>query len=161
MTEPPPADPAFYAALPRKRIGAGALITDRAGGVCIVRPTYKPGWEVPGGIVEDHETAPEACAREVREELGLDRPIGRLLVIEHQRAAGPKGDSIMCIYDGGVLDDPACIRLPPDELGAVAFVPRSRLADHLSAKLARRLGAALDARADGSVAELQDGERRT
>ena len=46
-----PALAAFYAGLPRKRVGAGALITDARGRVLIVEPTCKSAWEVPGGVV--------------------------------------------------------------------------------------------------------------
>jgi ADP-ribose pyrophosphatase YjhB (NUDIX family) len=51
----------FYQQLPRKRIGAGALITDEDGRVLMVEPTYKEHWEIPGGVVERGETAFDAC----------------------------------------------------------------------------------------------------
>lgn len=90
----------FYAGLPRKRVVAGALITDASGRVLVVEQTYRTTCEVPGGVVEASETAPAACARECREELGIDVAVGRLLVTEHQTEDSFKGDSIMYIYDG-------------------------------------------------------------
>lgn len=150
----------FYGGLPRKRLGAGALITDSVGRILVVQPTYKATWEVPGGVVEDTETAPNGCARELREELGIDLPIGRLLVVEHQTDAGIKGDSIMVIYDGGLLTNHERIRLDAAELKSFAFVRRDDLPMLTTAKLARRLGHAVDARAEGVVIELEDGVRR-
>lgn len=97
------AEAAFHAGLPRKRLGAGGLITDALGRILLVQSTYKPTWEVPGGVVEETETAPAGCARECREELGLDLKIGRVLVVEHQTDRGVRGDSLMIISDGGVL----------------------------------------------------------
>src|SRR4051812_8576814 len=74
----------FVAALPRKVAAAGALITNADGHILVVKPAYKEGWEVPGGCVEQGESAREACSRELNEELALTVPVGRLLVVEHQ-----------------------------------------------------------------------------
>jgi 8-oxo-dGTP pyrophosphatase MutT (NUDIX family) len=60
-----------YAALPLKRAVATMLFIDRSGRVLVVKPTYKPGWELPGGSVEDGESPATAATREVDEELGL------------------------------------------------------------------------------------------
>jgi hypothetical protein len=47
-----------YARLPRMQVASGCLLTDGAGNVLLVKPAYKPPWEVPGGAAE----------------LGLERP---------------------------------------------------------------------------------------
>jgi 8-oxo-dGTP diphosphatase len=46
--------------------GSRVLLIQRA------RPPYEGIWTLPGGRIEDGETAEEAAAREVKEELGLD-----------------------------------------------------------------------------------------
>lgn len=145
----------FYASLPHRFIGAGLLVTDAAGAVLLVKPTYKPQWEIPGGVVEVRETPPEACAREVGEELGLRITVGRLLAVEHQWHDGP-GDSVMFVYDGGTAPVGAAFALPADELSEYAFVPRERLDDFTVPWLAGRIRAALDARESGGVAELEN-----
>ena len=35
-------------------------------------PPFKKSWVLPGGLVEQNETAREACIRETKEEVGLD-----------------------------------------------------------------------------------------
>jgi 8-oxo-dGTP pyrophosphatase MutT (NUDIX family) len=56
----------------RKRLTVGVrgvvLDGDR---VLLIRPTYLPGWQFPGGGVEPGETAAAAAAREVLEETGV------------------------------------------------------------------------------------------
>jgi 8-oxo-dGTP pyrophosphatase MutT (NUDIX family) len=69
----------YYASLARARQGAGALVTTNDGRVVMIDTTYRDFYEVPGGAVELGENAPLACARECREELGMEISIGRLL----------------------------------------------------------------------------------
>ena len=44
------------------RVAAGALIRAPAGRILLVTPTYKDGWEIPGGYVEPGESPAAACA---------------------------------------------------------------------------------------------------
>ena len=66
--------------------GANLLVTDDAGRILVVRPTYMgPGWMLPGGRVERGETPHAAAARETREETGLEVVVERLLLVDaHQ-----------------------------------------------------------------------------
>lgn len=132
--------------MPRKVVAAGALVTSADGRVLVVRPTYKPGWEIPGGCVEDGESARDACARELLEELGIPLPVGRLLVLEHQTAQDDKGDSLMLVYDVTVAADPERLRLASEELAEARFVAPDALSEHLPLRQARRLTAAVRAK---------------
>ena len=59
---------------------AFALILDRAGEVLLVRHNYEGRfYALPGGAVERGELPQEAAVREIREELGVDACILRLL----------------------------------------------------------------------------------
>lgn len=93
---------AWYRALPAKRVGAGVLFTDPDGRVLLVRPTYTGYWEVPGGMVEASESPHEAAAREIAEQLGIDRPVGRLLCVDWVPPRDPKTDGLMFLFDGGL-----------------------------------------------------------
>jgi 8-oxo-dGTP pyrophosphatase MutT (NUDIX family) len=150
---------AWQATLPRKRMGAGVLVRDADDRVLLVEPTYKPDWEIPGGTVEVDESPRTGCAREVREELGLDLVVGRLLVFEWQPAAHDRTESLLFVYDGGVLLPEAGITLPADELVSYRLVALEDIDALVSPRLARRLRAAMTALMEGGMVELESGVR--
>src|SRR5690242_12457869 len=72
--------------LPAIPASAGALIFSRKGRLLILKPTYKSGWTIPGGVMEaDGETPWQACQREVLEECGLTVRTGRLACMDFRR----------------------------------------------------------------------------
>ncbi len=127
--------------------------------VLLVNPTYKPRWEVPGGLVEDGESPRSACVREVREELGLDLPVGRLLGLDY-RVNERFGEGLHFLFDGGALDATAiaAIRLEPGELSAYRFAAPGELAALLPRNLARRVLRCLEAARTGATLYMEDGE---
>lgn len=143
--------------LPRRRIAASVLLTDPAGAMLIVEPTYKEGWEIPGGAVEDGESPRAGAAREVAEELGIARTPGALLVVDHVPADGRRTEGLIVVFDGGQVDDPATLVLARDELRSYAFVAADRLGEFLPALQTRRALAALRARGEGATVYLEDG----
>lgn len=67
---------------PRRVPCVGAVVRDRADRLLLVRRGTEPErgrWSVPGGRVEPGETGPEAAAREVHEETGLQVVVGQLV----------------------------------------------------------------------------------
>lgn len=137
---------------------AGALFLDGGGRVLIVEPTYKDHWEIPGGMLEVGETPSQACAREVEEELGLRVRLGRLLVVDW--APHPVfGDRVLFVFDGGTLDAAqlAAISLQAEELASYALIAPSEVEARLIPRLARRVRAALTARAGGMTSYLEHG----
>ena len=87
---------------------AGALVWDPKGRLLILKPTYKSGWTIPGGVVEaDGETPWEACRRETREECGLDLRHGRLLCVDFLRPRPGRPGGMRFLFGCGLLDDPA------------------------------------------------------
>ncbi|MFI6166955.1 NUDIX domain-containing protein [Nocardia sp. NPDC051052] len=149
----------YLAALPRKRMGAGALFVDESERVLLVEPTYKDHWELPGGVVEADESPYAAVIREIREELGLAVSIGRLLVLDWVPPGRYPTDGVMLVFDGGVLsaERAAAISLPAQELRSWSWCDAAASAQRLPAGLARRVGAASRARAEGNTAYLEDG----
>jgi ADP-ribose pyrophosphatase YjhB (NUDIX family) len=117
QTPPPMATP---------RVSAGALLVDEYGRVLLVEPTYKSYWDVPGGYIEPGESSLAACVREVREELGIEPPIGPLLVVDWAQAE-KEGDKILFILAGGTPQRRPPRRDPPRRgRTALLRLPRPR-----------------------------------
>jgi 8-oxo-dGTP diphosphatase len=140
-------------------MAAGALCRDHAGQVLLVDPVYRDTWDVPGGVVEAEESPHAACRREVAEEIGLDRPLGRVLAVDWVPSQPDYPEGLVVIYDGGVLSasEIAAITVPPDELDGFAFVPPRQVATRVRPIVARRLQACLNALNTGEAAALDDG----
>ncbi|WEO94381.1 NUDIX hydrolase [Streptomyces sp. FXJ1.172] len=154
---------AYIASLPRVLAGAAALFRDAEGRVLLVEPNYREGWALPGGTIEsdDGESPRGGARRETLEEIGLDRPLGRLLAVDWVRGEG-RPPLVAYLYDGGVLteSDLKAVRLQEEELLSWRLVPREEIAAHLPGALGRRVLTALEALADGSgTAELENGHR--
>jgi 8-oxo-dGTP diphosphatase len=135
------------------RMAAGVLFRDAAGRVLLVKPSYKSGWDIPGGYVEPGESPKQAARREVLEELGIDVPVGRLLVVDWAPLPN-EGDKVLFVFDGGQLDE----RTPSpsdDEIEQVKFWADDELSTVLPARLQTRLAAAL--RGDVDDAYLEHG----
>ena len=146
----------FLATLHRRRLAAGALIRDAAGRICLVEPTYKETWHLPGGTVETDESPAGGCHRELVEELGLDMPIGPMLIMDWiSPSDGDPHGALMFVYDGGVLDqaDIDQIVTPPDELRGYRFVAEAELGLYITERNQSRIRAALSA-LGGPVVEL-------
>jgi 8-oxo-dGTP diphosphatase len=140
------------------RAASGALFFDQAGRVMLVRPTYKPLWDIPGGYVEPGESPDAAVRREIAEELGTALPVGPMLAVDW--APHPdEGDKLLFIFDGGVLsqDQVAAIRVDGTEISEFAFRSRPELDRLLIPRLSRRVHAAIDARSAGRAVYLEHG----
>jgi ADP-ribose pyrophosphatase YjhB (NUDIX family) len=82
----PAEDVAADLAVPAIPVSASALIFDQSGRLLILKPTYKSGWTIPGGVMEaDGETPWQACRREVREECGIELRHGQLACVDFRR----------------------------------------------------------------------------
>lgn len=151
----------YYVQRARVRQGAGALITTDDGRIVMIDTTYRDFYEIPGGAVEAGESAPQACARECREELGIAVTVGRLLAVEHQSDGDVRGDSVMFVYDGGSFASGDLAHSSPDpELEAVVLVDPADLDSVTIPRLANRIRGALAARENHCLYEAVDGDPR-
>ncbi len=113
---PADADPCVVPAIP---VSAGALIFDRSGRLLILKPTYKSGWTIPGGVMEaGGETPWQACRREVREECGLEIHTGALACVDFRRRRPGRPGGVRFLFDCGAVDDAALsgVVLQPEEI---------------------------------------------
>ena len=148
----------YHQSLPKKRISAGCLFFDRQRRLLIVKPTYKAGWEIPGGSVNANESPLSACMREVTEELGLERQPIRLLSVDFTGETKQRTESLSFIFDGGILSDEeiAAIRLPEKELSEYSLLPPEGALALLTRRLSRRVRRCLAARDAGATLYLEE-----
>jgi 8-oxo-dGTP diphosphatase len=128
---------------------AGALIFDRAGRLLIVKPTYKSGWSIPGGVMEaDGETPWEACQREVREECGIDVQHGQLVCMDFRRPRPGKPGGIRFLFHCGIIADEslAAIVLQPEEIAECRLAALPEALPLLRQPIRLRVQAATSAR---------------
>ncbi|MFJ3790387.1 NUDIX domain-containing protein [Kitasatospora sp. NPDC090091] len=154
-------DSQLHEVVAQPRTAAGVLFFDEEDRVLLVKPTYKPGWEIPGGYLHAGETPSEGAAREVKEELAITPPIGRLLVADW--APHPtEGDKLLFVFDGGVLPADELDRIAVDqvEIGEYAFHTADQLDALLIPRLARRVHAAHAAKTQSKTTYLEHGAPR-
>jgi ADP-ribose pyrophosphatase YjhB (NUDIX family) len=151
----------YLESLPKKRMGAGCLFFDAQGRVLLVKPTYKPVWEIPGGVVERNESPKQCCQREVQEELGLERKIGDMLVVDYNSQTDEKTESLMFIFDGGILSSQEIesIQLCYDELSEFGFFTPYTLPAEMTKTLQSRVLAAWQQAAKGKSVYLENQEQ--
>ncbi|MFJ2958450.1 NUDIX domain-containing protein [Streptomyces sp. NPDC087270] len=150
---PTPADPEAWnaylaegnATQARKRVSADVLLRDEDGRVLLVKPTYKPGWDLPGGMAEANESPDDAARRELKEELGLDVDLHGLLVVDWVPPHGPWDDLLAFIFDGGTLTSEQAARLSPrdGELSDTVFLAPTKAVRQVGDRLGRRIETAL------------------
>jgi 8-oxo-dGTP diphosphatase len=143
----------------RKRVSADVLLRDVHGRILLVDPTYKPDWDLPGGMAEANEPPADALRRELREELGLVIQVGDLLCVDWVSPHGPWDDLLNFIFDGGTLDDSSVEDLRPidQELRAFEFCDEGQAKERLRPYVWRRVSAALESLETGRARYLQDG----
>lgn len=144
-------------ALPAIPVSAGALIFDRAGRLLILKPTYKSGWTIPGGVMEANgETPWQACRREVAEECGIDVHSGKLACVDFRPPRHGKPGGIRFLFDCGTMNDQslATIVLQPEEISQYQVIALPGALRLLRGPIRRRVQAA--SRGQGLV-YLEDG----
>jgi 8-oxo-dGTP pyrophosphatase MutT (NUDIX family) len=151
----------YVATLARKRMAAGVLFRDKAGRVLLLEPSYKPNWEIPGGAVEADEAPWATATREVTEELGWERPLGRLLVVDYVRPQDSRPEGVVFVFDGGVLDetDLLGVEFPDGEILSAGFHTLADARGKVKPLLADRLAVALQALEQGVTALCEQGRR--
>ncbi|MEV5508501.1 NUDIX hydrolase [Streptomyces orinoci] len=141
-------------------LAAGVLLFDEEDRVLLVDPTYKPGWEFPGGVVEPGEAPARAGMREVAEETGIElTEVPRLLVVDWEPPRPPGFGGLRLLFDGGKLTQAEARRLllPGAELRGWRFATEEEAATLLPPVRLNRLRWALRARERGRPLNLEAG----
>ncbi|CAN5519989.1 hypothetical protein BH23ACT6_BH23ACT6_04900 [soil metagenome] len=124
-SDPHPGSPQAFlamlnATLPTKRVIAQGLIRNERDEVLMCGLTYKREWDLPGGVVDPHESPASALTREVHEELGVSLAVGELLAINWLPPYRQWDDAVLLVFDLGVHPDlPQRARLQPTEIASL------------------------------------------
>ena len=133
--------------VPRVPASAGALLFDAQSRLLVLKPSYKRGWTIPGGqLEEDGETPWEACRRETREECGIAIASGRLVCVDFRPPKPPRRPGgLRFLFDCGELgaEQLEGLRLQTGEIQECRFVDLDETARLLRGPVRRRVLAAV------------------
>ena len=148
--------PELPVVVPTIPASAGALVRGRKGRLLILKPTYKGGWTIPGGVVEIGESPWEACRRETKEECGLDVTAGRLACVDFLRPRPGRPGGLRFLFDCGVFDEAVLgtVVIQPDEIAESRLLLLKSALSLLSGPVRRRVRAACESK---HVRYLEDG----
>lgn len=147
---------------PRKRLIAHALVTDAAGRVLLCETSFKPDFELPGGIVEPFESPADAVAREMVEEMGWGPSVGSVLVVDWLRPYLGWEDALELVFSTQVVEGSDAARLVPDghEILGLHWVEPDAVGDVMTPFGAARVRSALAALASGRTLYTEGGVPR-
>ncbi len=150
----------YYENLPRKRMGAGALIVNEKDEVLIVKPSYKDHWSIPGGVIDNNESPKGACMREVKEETCIDLKECRFLCVDYKSSRSETGESLQFVFFGGKLSERDTRNIKPDgkEIIEYRFVKIDEALPLLSESLQKRLPRCLRAYKENTAIYLENGK---
>ena len=119
-------------------LGVRGLVHDAAqNSVFLIRHTYVPGWQLPGGGVELGETAAEALERELGEEGNISLTAPPVLKSLHfNRRASRRDHVALYLVESFRQTTP---KLPDREIAEAGFFPLDRLPDGTTPATHRRI----------------------
>jgi 8-oxo-dGTP pyrophosphatase MutT (NUDIX family) len=121
----------------RMTIGTRIMVVD-GDKVLLIRHTYVPGWQFPGGGVDPGETMPQAAAREVLEETGY-RVTGPLELFGMYHNSSPVTNRDHVAFYVATACEKVFDRKPDREISEVAWFHRSALPQKVTPATSQRI----------------------
>ena len=145
--------------LPKTRIIAQALVRDASGRVMVCELTYKRYWDLPGGVVDPHESPAQALCRELAEELGVEARIRCLRVTSWLPPWRGWDDAMLFVFEVSLDREASDFVLQRKEIAGIHFIADDEFDAHLAPYTARVLRQANRAAAAGVAGVyLEDGQ---
>jgi RimJ/RimL family protein N-acetyltransferase/ADP-ribose pyrophosphatase YjhB (NUDIX family) len=152
--------PVLNAGLPTKRVIAQGLIHNGANEILLCELTYKQEWDLPGGVVDPHESPAQAVVREISEEMQIQVSPRSLRAVNWLPPWRGWDDAMLFVFDLGAHDDVlGRARLEPREIRALHWCTPDRVERHAAPYLTRMLR--FLARQKEGTAYLEDGADRS
>jgi ADP-ribose pyrophosphatase YjhB (NUDIX family) len=119
-------------------LGVRGLVHDRAGNsVFLIRHTYVPGWQLPGGGVESGETMLEALQRELSEEGNIELTgTADLRAMHYNRQASRRDHVALYLIEDFRQTAP---KSPDREIAEAGFFPLDALPPETTPATLRRI----------------------
>ncbi|MGH3366708.1 MAG: NUDIX hydrolase [Nocardioidaceae bacterium] len=154
--DPEPHEPEGFrallnAGLPRKRVIAQLAVRDPVDRLLLCQLSYKPDWDLPGGVVEVGESPRQAVTREIREELSLGIQAGGLLAVDWLPPWSGWDDACTLVFDGGVHPKKIVDTIVPEprEIRDAEFCDAAQIRERCADYTTRRALAAMEAAVRG------------
>lgn len=145
--------------LPKTRTITQALVRDEAGAVILCELSYKRFWDLPGGVVDPHESPAHALVRELAEELGVQATITGLRAVSWLPPWRGWDDAMLYVFEVRLDRDVSEFTLQRKEIAGIHLVAPADLDEHVAeytAKVIRQAIAAEEAGVFGVY--LENGE---
>lgn len=115
---------------PKKVIVAKVIVKSADGKILLVKPSYKPTWQLPGGGVDAGESPTAAAVREVNEEIGVKCHEADLRLID--TIFRPQQDILIVLYElKNSWEENPELKGQEDELEAFEWVATDNVATRL------------------------------
>lgn len=119
-------------------LGVRGMVHDAASqSIFLIRHTYVPGWQLPGGGVEIGETMPEALQREFAEEGNIDFTAPPVLQSVHFNRQASRRDHVAFYLIRSFSQ--SAPKLPDREIAEAGFFPLDHLPDKTTPATLRRI----------------------
>lgn len=99
-------------------------VIEHDGKILVCRGIGDTVWEFPGGRLHEHEEPMEGVAREIKEELGIDVTVEKVVHISRSYHSKSKQWQVFVVYRCGMNGD---IHADPKEVEEVKWVSRDEL----------------------------------
>jgi 8-oxo-dGTP pyrophosphatase MutT (NUDIX family) len=142
--------------LAKKPASSGVLLFNDKKELLIVKPTYREGWQLPGGVLEHLESPSASAIRETQEEIGVTIDTPKLIGISYGSTNSEEGapyDVFYFLFHGGTLteDQISKIKLQEKELSEFKFLPVEQALPLFNKRITLRVERALKAFEENTV----------
>lgn len=138
----------YYNARGLKRTGAATFLFSPVGKLLIVKPSYKDGWSLVGGVGGNDKSPLETAIAEIHEEIGIALAPSRLTFagIRYVRAKGGRNEETQTYFTGQLTEQEiADIKLDPKEIETCEFVELKELEQNKEYRSHDRMQAVIEA----------------